>query len=133
MEELFGQKYSKRSITSIINLCPHDISVYTGDGEVIHFATLGAHKALRLEEEAGRQYINEEGIPESSPSTYVGLNYLPEPGSRVIVSQLVAVYLKEHQQEYKLRNVYAPDTGPNGVCRNDAGQIVGTKRLIKYV
>lgn len=55
------------------------------------------------------------------------------PGSRVIVSQLVAVYLKEHQQEYKLRNVYAPDTEPNGVCRNDAGQIVGTKRLIKYI
>lgn len=126
------EQQRKRGRESIMNLCPHDVNVHHGN-EVIHFATFGANKALRLEEKAGKEHINEDGIPESTPSEYVGLNYVPEPGSRIIVSQLVASYLRDHQGEYKLGNVYAPDTGPNGAHRNEGGQITGTKRLIKYI
>jgi hypothetical protein len=126
------EQASKRGRDTIMNLCPHDVNVYHGD-DMIHFPTRGANKALRLEEKAGVETMNEDGIPESTPSEYVGLNYTPEPGSRIIVSQLVASYLRDHQGEYNLGNVYAPDTGPNGGKRNEGGQIIGTKRLIKYI
>jgi hypothetical protein len=127
------EQTKKRGRDAIQNLCPHGVDVYHGD-EVIYFPAPRPDKVLRLEEKVGVEYINEDGIPESTPSEYVGLlNYAPEPGSRIIVSQLVASYLRDHQGEYKLGNVYAPDTGPNGGKRNEGGQIIGTKRLIKYI
>lgn len=115
---------------SYINLCPHDI-VLSLEDITFEFKTT---RCLRLVEKEGNVLPNEyELVPVLSPPEYIGLNFTPEPGSRIIVSQLVAQYLKEHQETFKLGAVYAPDTGPRGAVRDDKGQIIGTKRLIKFL
>lgn len=116
----------------ILNLCPHDVNVYV-DGKLrFHFPPANAKNPLRLNQEEAKLSVDDDDLPVTSPPIYTGLNFKPEPGSRVIVSQIVAVHLEAHQNEYKLKNVYSPDSSPEGGVRDDKGQISGTKRLIKY-
>lgn len=114
----------------IINMCPHDIHLYDDNKKLIKtFPKTG--KELRLVEAPPVLSKTEDGIPIATPPKYTGLTIPINMDSEVLVSQLVANYLVEHN--YKMKGIYTPDTGPSGSVRSDKGEIIGTKRLIKYL
>ena len=118
----------------IVNLCPHDVVVYSNDKRIIStFKATG--QTLRLKEETGKNLQNLGGtIPVVTPTKYIGLdgNY-PTGDVILLVSQLVGEYILDNLTTIDVKGVYSPDTGPNGVVRDDKGQIIGTKRLKKYI
>jgi hypothetical protein len=77
--------------------------------------------------------MGDEYITVSSPPEYACLSHAVS--GDILVSQLVAQYLMDHPDVKKFHNIqsiYCPDTGPNGAVRNVKGEIIGTRRLIKY-
>lgn len=117
----------------LINYTPHTIWIYGDNGGLTCLLKEDSNEPIRLLEEAGQSLgmIN-KNIPVISPCKYRGVSHLPEtPGESIIVSMLVAVYLKEHFAVY-FEHIFAPDTGQDGAVRNSKGQIIGTKRLIQY-
>lgn len=120
----------------MLNLCPHDIVIYdSAGGSVIatfpHAETTSG--PLRLIESRPEQmgFVPGTLVPVYSPSMYIGLSYEPRPASAIIVSQLVAQYMKQ-SCAYPSVTVYTPDTGPSGVVRDAKGTIIGTKCLLRY-
>jgi len=74
-------------------------------------------------------------IPVVTPPCYTDLS--PEGaagcGASIVVSTVVAEWLVAHPEAApQVREIYVPDTGPQGVVRDDKGVIIGTRRLIKY-
>ncbi len=119
-----------------INLCPHDIVVYDISGTNViatfpHAETTSG--PLRLIESPPQNlgFVNETKVPVYNPSTYVSLSYEPYPFRSIIVSQLVAQFMKQSGM-YSTVTVYTPDTGPSGVVRDAKGTIIGTKCLLRY-
>jgi hypothetical protein len=108
---------------NIINLTPHDCHICNDAGEIIRTipATKPAARVASTVEFAGRV----DGIP-VTVTTFGEVENLPEPqeGTVYIVSLLV-------QQAAPRPDVYRPDTGPQSVVRDAAGQIVGVKALAK--
>lgn len=85
-------------------------------------------------------YINFSGdvdrmaIPVVFQPKYTGLSHAVS-GS-IIVSMVVAQWLAPRPdviQQLGITAIYSPDTGPQGVVRNERGEIVGTTRLVKYL
>lgn len=122
-----------------INHTPHAIVVYNGDKVVHTFSP--TEPVLRLQEDntfnwkfTPLQTENGYFIAVSGPPVYVGISHVVN--GDILVSQLVAQFLKDHPDTKTLcgiGSVYIPDTGPGGVVRNGNGEIIGTKRLIKYL
>lgn len=122
-----------------INHTPHAIVIYKDDKVIHTFPTVAP--VLRLTEGTMSKWYftplqteNGNSIPVGGPPAYIGLSHVVK--GHILVSQIVAQYLKEHPEEveaYGIKSVYVPDTGPGEVVRNDKGEIVGTKRLIKYL
>jgi hypothetical protein len=116
-----------------VNYCPHDIHVYNEKNEKIHTFKCKP-VSIRLIETEGdvvETLRGDEGeISAKTPSMYMGLTRMPEERS-IICSQVVAQFLVEHRMS-GIDHCYVPDTGPKGSVRNEKGEIIGTKRLIKY-
>lgn len=69
-----------------------------------------------------------EGIPLVSPPAFsdvVGID--TEPEEHVIVSALAAPIAAT-----KRKHVYSPDSGPESAVRNERGEIIGVRRLIRW-
>lgn len=121
-----------------INHTPHAIVVYSGEKIIHTFPPIAP--VLRLQEDDAFKWkftaLQTEGsssIPVTGPPVYIGVSHAVN--GNILVSQLVGQYLRDHpetKKDYAIGSVYVPDTGPGGVVRNDKGEIVGTKRLIKY-
>jgi len=114
------------------NLCPHDIVIYDKDEKTI-LETIPSIGYARVIEEQGSPLISFGSIQIVSPPKYMGLDFHPTKLTKknVIVS---AIFAKEavKVQYHHLIKFFSPDTGPNGVVRNEKGEIIGTKQLIYW-
>ncbi len=120
------------------NLTPHDIHIKFGsiDGAKMY-------RVIRRDPQASVVAIAEpqEIIPETSgllgvdvvyPPSYSSIRGLPADSStNIIVSKIVAEEMVSMQMVWT-GLVLVPDTGPDGVIRDDKGRICGTKRLMSY-
>lgn len=107
---------------NIVNLTPHAFTLCNQQGEIIRTIppTTPAARVSSTVKTVGEV----DGIP-VTVTTFGAVEGLPEPqeGTAYIVSLLV-------QQAVPNRSdVYRPDTGPQSVVRDGAGQIVGVKAL----
>ena len=116
------------------NHTPHDIVLYK-DGKVVVMFPPRA-PVLRLTQTQTHEthiFMGKNTVTVVSPPQYVGLS--DAVSGDILVSQLVAQWLMDHPDVCKshgITSIYTPDTGPGGVVRNEKGEIVGTKKLIKY-
>jgi len=109
----------------VVNLMPHEVRVITDDGEVIYKPS---GKVARLQ--TINRVINIEGLPPVVTTEVTGIEGLPapEPGVVYLASTLVAQYATR----FGRLDVLSPDTGPESAVRNEAGQIIGVRRLQRF-
>lgn len=116
------------------NHTPHDIVLYK-DGKVVITIPPSA-STLRLTQTQTHEtqvVMGNNSITIVSPPQYIGLS--DTVSGDILVSQLVAQWLMDHPDVckfHKIQSIYTPDTSPGGVVRNEKGEIVGTKKFIKY-
>ena len=107
----------------LINLTPHDITIFLPNGEKI---TIPKSKevARLVTEFVNVGNINGVPVVKTEFKEIIGLPK-PHPGVIYIVSTLVA------QAAAKLgrRDVIAPDTSPQGAVKDENGRIIGVKRF----
>jgi hypothetical protein len=120
--------------TELLNLTPHDITIFNGKTKEILFVIPASKLILRLEEnDREATFLLYDKIPCARSPEYKGLNAEPPKGKDIIVSQLVAEYIASHFEEYRdVGSVFTPDTGFQNGIRNDKGQIIGTTLLLHY-
>lgn len=106
---------------NIINLTPHAFTLCNDAGEIIR--VIEPTKPAARVSSTVRVVGEVDGIPVTE-TKFGAVENLPEPqeGTVYIVSLLV-------QQAAPRPDVYRPDTGPQSVVRDGAGQIVGVKAL----
>ena len=106
---------------NIINLTPHAFTLCYDAGEITRVIepTKPAARVSSTVHTVGEV----DGIPVTE-TTFGAVEGLPEPQEDTIyiVSLLV-------QQAVSRPDVYRPDTGPQSVVRDSAGQILGVKAL----
>ena len=106
----------------IVNLTTHDFTFCNANGEVIRVIppTKPAARVTSTVEVVGEV----EGM-QITKTTFGAVDGLPEPqeGTIYIVSLLVQQACPERS------DLYRPDTGPQNVVRDAAGQIIGVKAL----
>jgi hypothetical protein len=118
------------------NFMPHELVVYSADGARELFRAPASGNVARLTDmEPDLTYALVEGMEvlvRRGPPLFTALSF--GEGVRcegpVIVSDLVARYMTDNCRF--LHAIWAPDTNPRSVVRNDAGQIVGTKCMILH-
>lgn len=104
----------------IKNYTPHSLNIYSGDILIKTFEKIGN---VRLLEDV--QEVEEtDGIP-TVIKKYREATGLPEPenGTIFLVSKIVLDALP-HRTDLR-----CPDTGPDSVIRDEAGNILGVTRL----
>ncbi len=111
----------------MLNRTPHDVVVFAGHTSHIFPASGIVARATSLPQEPVAPFAHEGvEIPCVTPPNFGGAEGIDgeEP---ILVSALVAPIAA------KLRTgVFSPDTGPGSVVRNDQGQILGVRRLIRW-
>ena len=118
-----------------VNLTPHDVHAY---GETFE----SKKDDLRLLPKDDTSYDfqlpdSKKSVKVANPPNYIGVtpyNFHKRYNKKgLIMSKLVADYLIEHLDEYPGEyEIFCPDTNPGFVVRDDKGQIIGTKRFIRY-
>lgn len=127
----------------LINTTPHTVSLHLSEDTVADYPP-DKKCALRLIEQPGEKHADAHGVPVCSPPQWVGLSWMTFPRDDIkvpvdlLVSMPVGNYFRQHGispvlREAGVRHVFGPNTGPGAVVRDDAGQIVGTRELIRYV
>ncbi len=115
-----------------VNCTPHSINVFASDGKTNVMTFPQSKFIARIEQlpqkEIGRIFAK---VPIVDTPAYGQVIGLPDVAGDIIVSMDVAHRLCETRQ-WSAGKVLVPDTSPDGVVRDDNGQIVGTKRLVKY-
>lgn len=106
------------------NLTPHAITLIPDDRDPVTFPPSG--DVARLTEEWPETEVGPYG-PEVGPPTYGEVLGVPVGDEPVLVSAFVGPVLARTR-----KGVYSPDTGPLGAVRNDRGQIVGCRRLVRW-
>lgn len=116
------------------NLTPHNIVILADNGTriVYHKADTVARLVSRRQEQIGHL---DDGCPVFTPQEFVAIDpktpNLSKEECGVIVSMPVGEWLRQNGWGV-WGEVYCADTGPNGVVRDANGNIVGTKRLVRY-
>lgn len=117
--------------TKLVNLTPHSLGICDPQGNL--FTTLPSVSSVRVVTTASLSgEVEVEGKEVSIVETSYGqVERLPEPvkDTIFIVSQLVISALKA--AGINRPDVVAPDTGPQSVIRDEAGQILGVKRFTR--
>lgn len=111
-----------------VNLTPHSIHI-EGYGDVMP----DPRGPVRLDEiRLLDQYETIGGVKCVRPPEYIGLTpKLEFHNENLIFSAVVCEYAMVNRC-YRDCAIFSPDTGPDGVIRNENGQIIGTKQLIFY-
>lgn len=109
---------------NVVNLTPHNFTLCDADGNIVR--VIEPTKPAARVSSTVRVVDEVDGIPVTE-TTFGAVEGLPEPqeGTIFIVSLLV------QQAAPNRHDVYRPDTGPQSVVRDDAGQIVGVKALAR--
>jgi hypothetical protein len=108
---------------NIVNLTPHDVVIYDQSGKNIIMQIPPTAPAARVQSET--LVIDDiDGVPVTCIK-YGKVENLPEPreGTVYIVSMLVQQALPQRT------DLLRPDTSPQNVVRDAAGQILGVKAL----
>lgn len=136
-----------------LNMTPHDIHVYrknNGDSDV-RFRGLLTEQVLghvfpasgntcrcvqSPVEQCDPISISKSSIPVIQAPSFSSVEGLPEkeeglPSPDILVSMPVGEILRKEPETYE-GAVYGPDTGSDGVLRDDKGVIKGTFRLVLY-
>lgn len=112
---------------AIINLTPHDITVFLSNDEKKIYPRSGRVARVSVKAEP----IGEvDGVP-TVQIEYGEIEGLPErpDGNYYIVSVLV-LQAAERLDHPMLPWLLAPDTGPESAVRDDQGRIVGVRRFV---
>ena len=119
--------------TDLINCTPHDISVFSCFcDEPRVYAKSGKEIRVTSEEQTPLPF-DALGVPVVSRQVFTSLT-IPDDipaGSSLLVSMPVGEYFAAHPDQCR-HWVFGPDTGPDGVVRDQQGKICGTKRLVFY-
>jgi hypothetical protein len=109
----------------LVNLTPHEIKIVGQDGEVITTIPPSGQVARVRTKQAVVEYVNDIPIVKT---TFGDVEGLPEPRENIvyIVSSIVAQAVPHRE------DVIAPDTSPQGVVRDEKGQIIGVKRFQRW-
>ena len=136
------------SLSTVVNLTPHEVTVYAADGKKVmwKFPSVGA---LRLKSEGPQTVVGhvrnaEADVPIMRGQTFVGLDekqsgyahYAADSRGRFIVSLATAQWLAENGAARGLlgeRVILCPATSPSQGVRDEGGQILGCKSLEVYV
>ena len=123
---------------NIINATPHALSVFDGDRKLLYIPASGSTIRLTKSRQSRKSLCAmSKMVPVIVVTPFDGYddpdNLLQKPNS-ILVSMVVAQYLRDHHPEYEEKAIYVPDTGPGpmGAVRNALGQIIGTRQLILY-
>lgn len=113
----------------LVNLTPHDIAVFSGNGEKVVIPKSG--QAVRVTSSAVPiSYVLagslEIPLVETRFGDIEGLP-APEPGVLYVVSALAAQAAVAQGRV----DVVAPDTGPESAVRDENGNIVGVRRFTR--
>ena len=111
----------------IINCTPHEVIVITACNEACVYKTSGT--VARLETVKQQKLDDMNGHEIWSPPIYTDVVGIPEGKDAIIVSMVVADFIKNRKLG---RRIFVPDTGPEGAIRDASGRITGTKRLMEY-
>lgn len=133
--------------TEVKNFTPHTVMVLYGDS-CASFPSVGLCRAVSATERCWYEWSPDNGriqqapnwdasgsklVPVMKPPEYFGVEWTPaepEAGSTVIISFLAAEILAK-TNPLGLR-VLSLDTSPKSAVRDDAGQIIGVKRLLQW-
>jgi len=111
----------------MLNRTPHAVVVFVGGRSHIFPASGVVARATSVPQEQEAPFAHEGAeIPCVSPPNFGGAEGIDgeEP---ILVSALVAPIAATVRA-----GVYSPDTGPGSVVRDDQGQILGVRRLIRW-
>jgi len=120
----------------LVNLTPHPIVLRNAKGEDLTIAPSGI--VARVQEIPGIIMSTNKGhVPTYCPSFYGKIEGIPEkqePGTRYIVSLMVANAMVPQQDFYDFDKFVRPGTGPqDNPIRDEAGRIIAVTRLIAVV
>lgn len=111
------------STAQVLNLTPHVINVVDDKGHILEaYPPEGVTARVKVEaKEAGEM----DGFP-AVTNVYGEVEGLPEPkpGRVYLVSLMVLAACTGRS------DVFAPDTGPASVVRDESGQIIGVQRFV---
>lgn len=120
---------------NIENYTPHKLVICSANNKW-ELESLGN---IRLTQKVPNFVEDWNGVPVYTPPTYKAIEGIPKDlieskTPRIIaVSMPVGLYIREHPDTFPENiQVWGPDTSPNGGVRNEKGEIIGTKALIKY-
>ncbi|MEK3756714.1 hypothetical protein MHB73_20970 [Bacillus sp. FSL K6-6483] len=116
IEELSGP-------VQVVNLTPHDIKVFDADNNVI--ATYPKSGEVARVETKSVQVGTVNGIPVMSQE-YGKVEGLPEKSANTVYLVSLVVRMAVSRDD-----LLSPDTSPNGVVRDEKGNILGTRYLVK--
>lgn len=123
----------------LLNCTPHEIKVFDLLGNVLATIPKSEYVVRLAQELNGRPdkckfYSSYGSIPVTNPPKYLNVQGLPPKNDDcsydIIVSSIVANELSCGNLPEHINRVYSPDSGPNGVVRDNDGNIIGTKALI---
>lgn len=130
----------------ILNLTPHDVCVHHADDSISVFPRVvdDAGKTAECRLTTVQPYIGKLVLPSAlgaaieielyGPQQATGITGLPADASRtkaIVVSAMVGEYLAANSGVWP-GAVYAPDSSPASVVRDQKGQIVGVRRFVLY-
>lgn len=146
LEDTFGKECGPL----ILNMTPHDISVYrNNNGESCELTLVGFYpKSTRTCRCVPSPVVECDPIQDGTVPVILAPSFssveglpgvkekgvlLPDDGFSpdILVSMPVGEILRNEPERYR-GAVYGPDTGPDGVIRDDKGAIKGTFRLVLY-
>ena len=143
--EVSKAQMSSTNLEKILNLTPHTIVLQflkdnsKGDDKIeekVEFHPSGIVARCTGNESCQKLQGSSElyGIPIYGRLGFTGVQGLPEDKSiPIIVSEMVARYISENSvDEHARLQVFYPDTGPESAIRNEKGEIIAVKRLLKY-
>lgn len=126
-------------MSTLINLTPHDLTIYFGDPRdpATVVAVWKSAGVARVEEVTGesagvsvdmQEPYGGTCVVESVTKSYGSIEGLPDSSVGIIfvVSLVVLQALRGSRQD-----VYAPDSGPESAVRDAQGKILGVRRLMQ--
>jgi len=124
----------------VLNLTPHDITLLDANSNlIVNFPRSG--QSIRLVSAPQDQLLDVQldgSVPVVNAQKWIGIDEsveIDDDVTHLLVSMPVGYYLGNETLDsgkYGRYWILGSDAGPQGAVRNEAGQIIGTRRLVFY-